>query len=947
MANAYSIPSNFGQWIDPVNTNLVNTVLGAKQQKYDYNVAKIDAQLEQYTKLPLARDKDKQYLKGRIDSVLKTVNGAGKLNMSDGNVARQIQQSIAGAIDDEVLTQMGNASAINRFEQNVAKKREEKPDLYDDRNYNYAKERAGLQKYLSGETDKIGNLNYQDYYDIDKNLTQEIEKWAAKDGYTRTIKEDGNAYFIRKETNEELTPQAIENYYNTKMQSDPKLGSQMAINSRYEYSGMSDEQFRKGYEQSSIARKQDITVLKAKIEEERKNIPEGDPRLAEYDQAISNANEGISGIDRELASKDFNREQKQMEVYSQSMLNNYKKTYAKKNTISVDYDDTPIKILKFEAEMEKMSREKLKDEKEAMGIGLGTQFTTNDEIQEEKPDAFTMQETAFTESYEALNAQLMATNEKFANGNAEVRKAIRAEAVKAARNTNISAQPEGRTKEYIEAMDNYISNFDTYTKANIEINKKIGTEVQTYFNGMAGSKSNINLNNLASSMPTVAKLLASGSSNYHDLTVREKDMVSLEIANSLKEDIAGDGLDRKFLNNYIKVKEKASGLKYQAPPKEEGFFGSIAGGVGASMRMLWHAVASPISGAASALAMNDVSYKIAQEDGRRGISNAATDLMTNARAFNRNVNSNFQNDRNLSNLQSDEASLEGETVRSRWGAAYKSIEAGVLGSLGEMSSPNKTTTGISYNPAVKEEKAAAQALQSVALARGLNIDSNGAIKIQLSPNKQTAIITADVVNYETSDKGVQRAIKSPSQPIEVPINQLPPEILNNLNSSSSNWNYDYRNPAEFKRQNTHKPFNSSEDRDKFLDKFDRNFQGSFTESEIYQLKSNPSATPLKTEEDYNNILKTKGRIHGLTPQQQEEVRLNVILPQYTVEYQRVKGQGFIAKVLKQEGQKTKEVFTTGMGAINYDPEIFTKESFKFIDLAIQKQIDDYAREYSK
>ena len=42
MANAYSIPQNFNKYIDPINSEQVNTVLATKQGTYNYNVAKID-----------------------------------------------------------------------------------------------------------------------------------------------------------------------------------------------------------------------------------------------------------------------------------------------------------------------------------------------------------------------------------------------------------------------------------------------------------------------------------------------------------------------------------------------------------------------------------------------------------------------------------------------------------------------------------------------------------------------------------------------------------------------------------------------------------------------------------------------------------------------------------------------------------------------------------------
>lgn len=179
MANAFSPAQSFGRYIDPVDTNLVNAALSAKQQRYDYNVAKIDSLLSEFSSIELARNQDKQYLADRVNGVLNTVNEMQK-DLSKSGQTRDIMRYINTAIDDNVLEQASNTIRLKSFEQSVAERKEKKPETYSDINYTYAKERAGVSDYLRG-TDKngnavnsFGNLQYSEYKDVNKRINDFI-----------------------------------------------------------------------------------------------------------------------------------------------------------------------------------------------------------------------------------------------------------------------------------------------------------------------------------------------------------------------------------------------------------------------------------------------------------------------------------------------------------------------------------------------------------------------------------------------------------------------------------------------------------------------------------------------------------------------------------------------------------------------------------------------------
>lgn len=249
MANAFSLPQSMGQYIQPVNLNLVNAALSSKQQKYDYNVAKIDSLLSEFSSIELIRDEDKKYLADRVNGVLNTVNQAGKLDMASNNLTREITQYIGTAIDENVLTQASNSIRLKTFEQSVAERREKKPDTYSDINYTYAKESAGLQDYLRGEdangkkVDSFGSLQYSEYKDVNKRIndfTLDLLS-KSKDSVIKIPERDANGnptgYMIEK-TIRGLSPEQLRTVAESQL--DASYMQQVKINGWYNSGGYKD-----------------------------------------------------------------------------------------------------------------------------------------------------------------------------------------------------------------------------------------------------------------------------------------------------------------------------------------------------------------------------------------------------------------------------------------------------------------------------------------------------------------------------------------------------------------------------------------------------------------------------------------------------------------------------------------------------------------------------------
>lgn len=173
MANAYSQPLNYQDTLNISDVARYNgQVQGAMQQKFDINLAKMDELVGKIATIPLAREKDKQYLGERLQKMIQSVDASSKLDLTDSTASGQINSYITGAIDENVKKQLKNSQKITSFDGQVKELVKKDPKLYSDINYAYAKHKAGLDKYLGGETDDLGSLNYTPYVDKTKVLDE-------------------------------------------------------------------------------------------------------------------------------------------------------------------------------------------------------------------------------------------------------------------------------------------------------------------------------------------------------------------------------------------------------------------------------------------------------------------------------------------------------------------------------------------------------------------------------------------------------------------------------------------------------------------------------------------------------------------------------------------------------------------------------------------------------
>ena len=176
MASAYSILHNYGNPQSNFDFDLIGKVMSYKQQKYDANLAKIDAAYSQLDGVDLARDVDKQYMVERLNNLTNEINSAsnnGGLDLSNNSLSRNIHKHLDQVYDDNVMTAIIQTKKLRNYDAQVKQVQKDHPDQY-----NQANEAFGMRNAISylngdqvGETIQ-GELKYEPYKDIEGDINK-------------------------------------------------------------------------------------------------------------------------------------------------------------------------------------------------------------------------------------------------------------------------------------------------------------------------------------------------------------------------------------------------------------------------------------------------------------------------------------------------------------------------------------------------------------------------------------------------------------------------------------------------------------------------------------------------------------------------------------------------------------------------------------------------------
>lgn len=242
MASYLGILDNQPDYVNPLNLQLLDSVMRGKQGRFDQNVAQIDqtlAELKIQENL-LLRPEDREIFANKAQSLIDSVNRSGGMDVSSNGLTRQIKGQIKSVLDDDYLiSQIGNSQKIRSAYTQVAELQKKDPKLYSDINFDFALTQAGVDKYLKGESNEVGNVQYHNYTDVTENLLKKVKDLKELKGeQVIEVEDPENPGKIIRTSINGLTEQQIFDYIPGILTADEQ--KQLAINGWAKYKDSPD-----------------------------------------------------------------------------------------------------------------------------------------------------------------------------------------------------------------------------------------------------------------------------------------------------------------------------------------------------------------------------------------------------------------------------------------------------------------------------------------------------------------------------------------------------------------------------------------------------------------------------------------------------------------------------------------------------------------------------------
>lgn len=937
MANYLAQLDQFNEVQSPLNIDLIGKVMQAKQGKYDQNLAKIDetlAQLKVQENL-LLRQEDKEYFANNVQSLIDTVNRSGKMNITSNGLTRQITGQIKTVLDDEyTLAQMSNSIKVRNFYSEIEKKKEKNPELYSDINFNDAVKQAGLDKYMAGEVDQINNLQYKDYVNAPKVLNESVSKWAKDHGYKKEVDSQGNDYFITTTTKEVLSKDEILNFIQSTL--DPNIQAQLDIDARHKYGGLGQEQL-----QGHLKERTEAEIVNYESELGKYLAMQKKDSNPLIQERIDMIKEQIGNKRKKIETNSFDPN----EIYGlhrKDLFNGIAEAYDRNIVTDVEYSTIPLEIAKFQMDKEfKAETLRLKklelDNKYSDGTSKETGTVTPDVPEmEDKPDDLTQVRQSFVETQTQLMQVLQAEDADY--------QALETKEAKQAYINNIlqggtTINPNNNKPlklSVINAANSHKSNFEAYTNYRTKVIQGIDTKVTDAYNDMLTglkSGSDLNVNNLAKTMPQFAKALKGGK-QFSQLSPQEREALRYEFVSNAKN-YGGDSDNEENYQMYLNnVKQRKAAKNNPMIPKEEEESGYVSGMMdwfGATPQYIKGVFQSNIGAAWEQLTQGKVAAEKKRAEGFSNQLEGAKKMTEATEKANRSYMSwsSPEEDRDITEVEGRDTGSGKDawfTFKQGVDGTVKTAKEGLKPYLQTM--PERVS--FSYSTEIKEQERTTELLKQVILNNNGAIPAEGANNYTLKYSPQTKQFTISYLAKQDKVK-VQTEQK-------IDLSLMPKEIQERFRTSKEDWSTSPNNPKATIAPFVYVPPKTDEEAVRSLENLKEIAPNTFSDKDIYNLTYSPLFQ--KPEDKYNTIVTIFPEI--AQGKNKREALTKLVTSNIEVVPVVAPGQGFFADVylvtngVKKRISKQNEV---PLGK-SYDPQDFLKKQLEIVGMFTDREIQN-------
>ena len=915
------------------NTPLAMKVMAMKQGTYDANKSKVDQTMALYKeKLKGLRDSDNEYISEKLNSLKSTLEQYGNKDYSLSSTTSDATAHIMSVLDDPIVRNaITNKTKYDTAITEIAAKKKKGEGTYSDDNFNDWQDQIGYTAYMKGEAKSLKSSEYVDYYDPKKNLTDSVEKYAKERGYTKVLSEVGDGYTYKTVKGVSVPREEIESYIKTTILTDSKLKSQLEINSRARYRGISDDVVREKYSGFAKEQETEYNGKIAEVDNTLKNVSKDDTdRITKLKGLQVQLKSQRDAIMASATPENFNRGQVLYESYEKELVNSYANTFAQEPTpTDIDYDDSPTKALKAQGLLNADGTKKTTTTTD--GVGQVYEHSRAAPTKEEESDVSKFKkekQQAYVDLDGYIKKKLISEGKQITQANVDGWYS----GVKKAAKEGFDINASGYGSDDI-AMYNKIASVNKKTASYTKIAKTNFSEAtQASLEGLFGAeKKDLNVEGLRRSMPYTASLITKYK-NAEQMSPRERALALHEVAVNAKNTVDGLGdEDKENLQLYINDLEREHKITKTAPTAKSGAQPGFWSGVGdyamAGVSAGGHVLSSIGAGIISpfrrdeAVAQSDEEFakekKAINQRGRVATS-----------AIQSGFGRAFTSDTNLGELQSGDMNMKGKYVDAGkvFVEAAANAKSSIKNEVDKYRANAPKYSSMTLNPSIETDKPYVEQIRSALESNGFKPSKDTFINIDRIEGDKAYIRFSKVDSLQEEGK-IPKHFNNDSEE-SLPLSNIPSNLIKTLRLREADYSSSVTNPSEMKVKYKYSPPKNLDSKLAMEEAYFKNNANQMNEEQARELQTN-GINEAHSKVDYLKAAEI------LPPQLYEEYKKDVNA-QYTVQYTRPEGGGRFNAVLMKDGEAV-DRFALDK---DFNPHMYQMVTVTTVDNHLKKKLID-------
>lgn len=231
--NRFSRAREYSKPTSPFDMNFIGQAMAYKQSRVDANKALIQDTIDNIMSLTIDKPEARDYLYGRVEQMVNSVNAYSGSDLSNDNVARNISAYINNAMDETVLNAYAGTMEGRKMEQYYDQLMRDDPDRYNERNKAFAMD-PYYQWLRDGKAgSRLAPLQVSNYVDYSKEAQDVLKQMreAQKNGMEWQYPDPDNPGYMVTKKIDKMTSDEVQQAITNSL--SPGAKKQMLVDGWY------------------------------------------------------------------------------------------------------------------------------------------------------------------------------------------------------------------------------------------------------------------------------------------------------------------------------------------------------------------------------------------------------------------------------------------------------------------------------------------------------------------------------------------------------------------------------------------------------------------------------------------------------------------------------------------------------------------------------------------